>query len=268
MRSSSLGKTATGNEVKVRGRWFRRATFLVPTLRLWTVLILAASCFSWAFLTHIGGFLALRAPASGADVLVIEAGASPGKARYVAGLFRAGGYSRLIPVGMPLGESLLAPGGTEADVWLKRLVRAGVPRAAIEVVRVPSLTRFRTAHKALAVERHLRIRPARAVDLITNAAHARRSHAIYQEALRPTTVGVLPAPEVYDGRQWWRSSAGARAVLGELIALAFFYLDGDEVSRAREQWMKLPEQERQVEGLSLPRRLVPLLPVGESALGE
>jgi len=200
-------------------------------------------------------YLAPTAPTPGAQVLIVEASTSPEVLRYVQALVKSGRYSRFVAVGTPIDPfSLMASYGTGADLWAAHLLSMGVPREAIEVVRMPGLPRHRTAHKALAVRRHLGARPALAVDLLSHTTHARRSFLIYERALRPTRVGVLSAPDAYDADAWWNSSGGVRAVIGELLALGYFYVGRDEVQQARENWAELPQSSRQVAGPQLPEQ--------------
>jgi hypothetical protein len=59
---------------------------------------------------------------------------------------------------------------------------------------------------------------------------------------------VRSAPQPYDSNEWWNSSAGVRAVVGELLALAYFYVGRDEVAQAKAEWGKLPPEVRHVSG--------------------
>jgi hypothetical protein len=178
-------------------------------------------------------------------VLVLELSPSLDAVRYVKGLLDSGRYSRIIAVAMPIDPlSPFAHFGTDADLWAARLVRVGVPRERVEIVRVPALDRHRTAHKALAVRRHLDGRPAATVDLVSPSTHARRSFLAYERALHPTRVGVLSAPQADADKQWWNTSAGVRMVIGEALALGYFYVCRDEVEQARSDWSKLPSASR------------------------
>lgn len=240
------------DSVKPDSRWFRPATILVPTLRTWLTFGLTLGVLGWLGAVHVHDYLGPTEPAPGARVLLLEAGPSPGVVRYVDKLIDGGRYARIIAVGTPIDHlSPLASIGTDADLWAARLRDVGVDPSTIEVVRVPGLPRYRTAHKALAVRRHLEARPAAAVDLVSPTTHARRSWLIYRQALAPTQVGVRSAPQPYDPKEWWNSSAGVRAVVGELLALIYFYVGRDEVTRAKVEWDELPQEVRHVPGPSV-----------------
>lgn len=238
-----------------RRRWFRPVTILVPTLRTWVIAATVLSLLAWLAIRHVHDFLAPTRPLAGAKVLVVEASPTPGIVRYVKTLIDNEHYERVLFVGMPIDRlSPLATFGTDADLWVARLARAGVSPSSTEVIRLPAFSRHRTAHKALAVRRHLDARPVDRVDLVSPTTHARRSWLIYRRALAPTEVGIRSAPQPYDPRAWWNSSAGVRAVIGELLALAYFYVGRDEVAQARAEWAELPAEVRLVSPPTVLRR--------------
>lgn len=246
MRSAVAASGPSASAPALR-RWFRPATIWVPTLRTWLTAGAVLLVVTWLSILHLHDYLAATQPLPDAQVLVIEAGPSPGVVRYVKGLVERERYERIVAVGTPIDRlSPLAAVGTDADLWAARLADAGVSPSLIEVVRVPALPRHRTAHKALAVQRHLDARPASGVDLVSPTTHARRSWLIYRRALAPAEVGIRSAPQPYDPRAWWNSSAGVRAVIGELLALAYFYVGRDEVAQARAEWAELPAEVRRV----------------------
>ena len=234
---------------KVGGGWFRPVTLPVPTLKTWALLFALLFGLAWTVGKRLHDYLAVEAPDPGAKTLVIETGASPGLVAYVKKLSQSKRYTRYIPVGMPLDPlSPLAHFGTMADVWQEHLIRIGIPSEQIELVRLPGLPRHRTAHKALAVARHLADHPAAAIDLMSTSTHARRSQLLYAEALAPVSVGVRAAPQPYDMKHWWRSSAGVRAVINELVALGYVWVKGDEVEQAQAEWDGLSSEQRQASG--------------------
>jgi hypothetical protein len=61
------------------------------------------------------------------------------------------------------------------------------------------------------------------INLVTVGPHARRSRLLFQKSFgKDMPIGVLAVPEPdYDGRRWWRSSLGFRAVTGETIAYLY-----------------------------------------------
>jgi hypothetical protein len=63
----------------------------------------------------------------------------------------------------------------------------------------------------------------KAINLISVGAHARRSRLLFEKAFGgDTRVGVIAVEDrSYDGSHWWKSSAGVRAVLDEMITYSY-----------------------------------------------
>ena len=100
--------------------------------------------------------------------------------------FRSGRYDRVVTTGGPIERWLNFRGSSNYADW--------------------------AARQGLALK---------GFDVFTAGAHARRSRMLYRMAFGPDVeVGVLSArPQEYDERHWWRTSAGARSVLGEAISM-------------------------------------------------
>jgi hypothetical protein len=85
--------------------------------------------------------------------------------------------------------------------------------------------RDRTYSSALALREYFRTNgvPANAFNVLTEDAHARRTHLLFQEAFGgQSAVGIISvANPDYDARHWWRYSAGVREILGESIAWVY-----------------------------------------------
>ncbi len=67
------------------------------------------------------------------------------------------------------------------------------------------------------------------VNVMTEDAHARRTHLLFKKALgKNVTVGIIAVPNPdYDARRWWRYSEGVKDVGSEAFAYIytrfFFY---------------------------------------------
>jgi hypothetical protein len=61
-------------------------------------------------------------------------------------------------------------------------------------------------------------------------------------------VGILSAPLEQDSGSWWRTSGGVRAAVTELLALAYFYLGGNELEQAERKWKSLTPVEARATG--------------------
>jgi hypothetical protein len=172
-------------------------------------------------------FLAPTQRAPGASILVVEGWVHGYAIRQAVREMQAGGYRLIVTTGGPLQGS----GGytnvynTAASVGAGRLRAAGIDATLLRMVPSRDAQRDRTFGAAAALREWLAAnQPAvRAVDVLTEDVHARRSRLLYQEALGPSfRVGIIAVrnPD-YDPSHWWRYSEGVRDVLGESIAYVY-----------------------------------------------
>jgi len=135
------------------------------------------------------------------------------------------------------GGPIIGKGGyiidffTSASVAADLIKRAGIPGEAIQIAPSRVIDRERTYSAVVALRDWFREHhtPVHSINVVTEAAHARRTRLLYQKAIgRNVTVGVtaISNPD-YDPKQWWRYSDGIREVIGESIAYIyakfFFY---------------------------------------------
>lgn len=205
----------------MRLSWFARPrTVWLPTLAGWAALGAAAAVGAAAAARTVPGFLAVHEPV-GRGILVVEGWISRAALDRAAEVARAGRYRAVVVTGGPI---LDAP----SDAYQTFAERAGAylrvidhGDVEIDVVPTPATTRDRTWASAVGFRRWSEGRGWRleAVDVFTAGPHARRSRAMYRRALgEGVAVGSqVAAPRDYDLERWWRSSAGAKDVLGEAI---------------------------------------------------
>jgi hypothetical protein len=209
-------------------RLFRRREVPVPTglgcgVALLGVLACAAALV--AALPGLHRFLAAQAPV-GRGLLVVEGWVGPEAIAEAARVFRAGGYEAVVATGAPI-ESLW-PGivfESQAEVAADALRREGIPPERIFTVPSPASAQDRTFLSAVMVREFAaaRGRPVDALDVFSQGPHARRSWRLYRLAFGPgVEIGVRAAPPPsYPPERWWRTTAGARSVLGEALGLAW-----------------------------------------------
>ena len=202
---------------------FRRRQIWWPTWRGWLLLfaLLALAVVVWAH--TIVGFLAMNQPARQASTLVVEGWMNEADLAQAITAFQRGGYTRLLTTGGPIDP------WSDVGHWKTFAVRGaayalahGVAQDRVVPLSAPESLQERTWTNALMV-RDWAARSGTAlggVDVYTAGMHARRSHALYARALgEKVEVGVLAAvPNEFDTLHWWRSSAGAKAVLGESLS--------------------------------------------------
>jgi len=188
------------------------------------------------------GFLAPNAPV-GARVLVVEGWLPDDALEQAAAEARSGAYERVLTTGGPVwGGCDCQKERTYADWARDSLVRAGVPEEKLVAIPAPASAQDRSFLNAVMVREWLE-REGRgfdAVDVFSGAVHGRRSWLLHRMALGPgVRVGIRSAaPTEYDPAAWWRTSAGAKEVLGESIGWLWtelFFHPGAPGSR-EERW--------------------------------
>jgi DUF218 domain len=209
----------------------RRRQIWLPTP--WGVLLLCIVVAALAILAarHVGGYLAASDRAVGRDgkgarTLVVEGWLDESDLDEAIATFRRGHYERVVTAGGPIDswqEGVVWP--TFAERVANYLKRHGLADADVVAVPAPASTQERTFLSAIVVRDWARRLepPLDALDLFSSGPHARRSRLAYRMAFGAgVEVGVLAAaPRRYDVEHWWRTSEGAKAVLGELLGLAW-----------------------------------------------
>ena len=166
------------------------------------------------------------------DVLVVEGWVHPYAARAAVEEFRNHSYRQIFTTGGPV----VGNGGyindyqTAANVGADLLKKEGIPATLIQVVPSHVIGRDRTYSSAVALrdwfrEHDLKVR---AINILTEGAHSRRTRLLFKRALgSDTSVGVIsvPSPD-FDAKRWWLYSEGVEDVvdegIGYLYAISFF----------------------------------------------
>lgn len=174
---------------------------------------------------YVQPFLALDQPVH-SDVLVVEGWVPDYALQQAITRFRRDGYRRMVTTGGPIARgAYLSVYKNYANLAKTILIRMGMPADAVSAVPAPASIRNRTYSSAIALKHWLMARGTvtRSLDVLTLGTHARRSRLLFQEAFGPTVeVGVVSIVNAsYDPKVWWRSSAGVRTVIGELIAYIY-----------------------------------------------
>lgn len=169
------------------------------------------------------GFLAITSPVGG-QVLVAEGWMPVYAYREAAALFRKGGYSKIIIAGSTREDEDVDPELRERSA-AEKLTYFGVPTGLVVTASSEEVHRDRTFHSAMAVKAWLQEQGLRSgsIDVVTSGPHARRSRLLFEKALGDGfQVGVISIDDRrFDPDHWWRSSAGVRRVIDELIAYLY-----------------------------------------------
>ena len=200
----------------------RRERWTLTALGWLFVLGVLALATAFAFV-RLHDFLAITRPV-GARLLVVEGWMPSFAYREAASVFRNGGYAKVVAVGV-LKEDGAAGGDPTEDFAVDKLARNGVPQDVISKASYPAIQADRTYHAAMAVKAWLAEQPApvTSVDVVTLGPHARRTRVLYEKALGDgVDVGVIAVRDFrIDPERWWRTSQGARSVIGEAIGYVY-----------------------------------------------
>jgi hypothetical protein len=235
-------------------RLVRRREIPVPTAAGWLLLALLAAGLGQVALRRLYPFLAPQAPV-GHGVLVVEGWLSEDAFDAAAAVWRSGGYTLLVTTGGPLERGPLAASVPSfAEFAARSLEQRGVPRTALAVVPAPASAQDRTFLSAVMVRDWVESRGEQisALDVVSEAAHARRTWLLYRAAFGDELpIGIRAAPpHGYDPEAWWRTTGGVKDVLAETIGWAYVACCFDPGPRGshEERWgpRQRPESRRRL----------------------
>ena len=210
---------------------FRRRQVWLPTFRGAVVIVAVAVVLAVALLPRLGPYLAPTEHARGADgrgarTLIVEGWLDDDALVDAIALARSGRYERVVTSGGPI-ESWreIQPWPSYAERAADHLRRHGVPEPPVVAVPAPATAQDRSFLSAVVV-RDWAIAQGLAldaVDVYSAGVHARRSRLVYRMAFGDDVeVGIVAAPpQRYRLDRWWQASEGAKAVVGELLSLAW-----------------------------------------------
>jgi hypothetical protein len=230
----------------------RRRQVWLPTWQGTLLLLAIVAALCAAVVPRLASYLAVDEPAAGRDgqgarTLVVEGWLDAAALDEAVALTKQRRYERIVASGGPIEswpEGLSWPSYAErAADYLRR-------HGAGEVVAVPApaSARDRSFLSAVVVRDWLRRHEGAgdAVDVFSGGVHARRSRLVYRLAFGPAVeIGIFAArPRDYPLERWWTTSEGAKAVLGEIVGLAWtrccFRLPAQEAADAARPAAKSP----------------------------
>jgi hypothetical protein len=208
----------------MRIRLFQRRTVLFPTTLGW-ICLFVASVSAFLFWIFNGEAFLCTTKRLPAEVLVVEGWIGPEGVRAASVEFKQGGYQWVVTTSGLSDIRWSENQWSFAKEAAKQLMRAGVMREKV-LIAVPSNTENqRTYESAKAVFRTLQESSidAKAINIFTLGAHARRSRLIFSKIFRPKTeIGVISwLPDTYQSIRWWHSSARAEDFLKESVGYLY-----------------------------------------------
>lgn len=202
----------------------KRRQIWLPTLFGWLILIAFAGAGTVVAGLLAYPFLAPNTPVPEARLLVVEGWLASSEFDQAVEAYRKGRYDKVVTTGGPIDRFPEFLGASNyADFAASYLKSHGLSGIEIIPIPTPALAQDRTFLSAVTVRDWASKEGlgVASLDVFSSGTHARRSRMLYQSAFGPTVgIGVLAArPAEYDPENWWQTSVGAKAVLGESIGL-------------------------------------------------
>jgi DUF218 domain-containing protein len=205
----------------MRPAFFRRRELWVPTLWGWLSILGLLIASAFGLVRGIYSFLAVSEPLQ-ARVLVVEGWMPESGIRQAAVIYRAGGYEHVVTTGGPISEFEHPSAASYAERARNVLVQMGVPGELVVAVPAPASAQDRSFLNAVMLRNWLVQSgwTVESLDVVSQGPHCRRSRMLYRMAFgNAVPVGMIAAmPSEYDPAAWWRTSVGAKDVLGETIS--------------------------------------------------
>lgn len=216
--------TDVGQPVRV-GRFFRRRELLLPTWRVWVLILMLMIFITWACGRLGYSFFAMtrRVPAR---VLAVEGWVPDYALQFVADEIKQGRVDNVFVTGGPLEYGApLSEYGTYAEVGTAVLLRNGLSTNQVEAVPSEWVKQDRTYTSAVYLARYFKEHAVkeRAFNVVSMGAHARRSRMLFEKAFgKNVEIGVISIPYVdFDPKRWYTTSAGVRLLISEMLAYVY-----------------------------------------------
>ena len=210
---------------------FRRRQVWLPTFWGVIVALAVALAVAAALLPRLGGYLspterALGSDGRGARTLVVEGWLDDDALADAIAVVQGGRYERVVTSGGPIETwRAIQPWPSFAERAAHHLRRHGVGATPVVAVPAPASEQDRSYVSAVVVRDWARRQGLSldAVDVVSAGVHARRSRLVYRMAFGiDVEVGIVAVPpHRYRIDRWWATSEGTKAVLGELLSLAW-----------------------------------------------
>lgn len=204
---------------------FQRREIWLPTRRGWVLILLPGAGLGFLWVRQVHPFLAVTDPVAG-GVLIGEGWMPEYAFGKVVEEFKRHQYDKLYVTGGPAEFGAASSGqSTYAEVGAAIARSKRLPPDVVQAVPAPMADKDRTYTSALAFRTWLHdhgVTP-RSYRVISFGPHARRARLLFEKALGEKAVVGITAIDVpsYDPNRWWNTSAGARIVIGEMIAYCY-----------------------------------------------
>ena len=200
-----------------------------PTILGWTIIALSLFLMLILYLLNIYQFLSPNHPVS-AEILIVEGWGPDYVMEAALSEFNKGDYRYILTTGGPLTTGhYLVRYKSIARLAAATFREMGVAEEKIIILPAPFVYKNRTFVAAKEVKEWLLKHPdLTRANLLTMGPHGRRSYLVFKKALPENTeLGIIAIdPKDYEPKRWWKTSAGARAVIYETIAYLYLLTFG------------------------------------------
>jgi uncharacterized SAM-binding protein YcdF (DUF218 family) len=203
----------------------RITEFVGQVLRIFAVLgalALLALSAGFALMLGVGHWMVKEDSLQKANAIVVLSGNFPARALEAASLYRSG-YAGEIWLTHPGAQSeALAEMGIhfpgEADFNYQVLRRQGVPAKAIHVLDAPIIN---TSDELEVIGRTLQQKKNASVIVVTNKAHTRRVHELWNkfDSARGKIIVHAIANDDFQPSAWWTRTVDTHQVIHEILGM-------------------------------------------------
>jgi DUF218 domain len=209
--------------------FFHKKTVIVPTWRGWLFFLAVSISLLAFYVKFIVPFLQPTERIRDADFLVVEGWMHSYALEAAKAEFDRGNYRYLVTTGAPYQFGYyLTEYPSLAHVLAASFQKIGVDSSKIITVPCPIVNKDRTYISALYFKYWMKENGFgnAKLNVCSSGAHARRSWFLYRKAIgNDSQVGIICiSEEGYNQDNWWKSSYGVKAVIGETIYNIYTYL--------------------------------------------
>lgn len=206
-------------------RLFRPRTLWLPTWQTWLGLFVVGGISLWICLASLYPFLAVREPVE-SNMLVVEGWAPDEVLEQVVQEYHKHPYQWVVTIGCGLEAGhYLKEYHSYAEMAAASLVKMGLSTNTVVAAPAEKVAVDRTFTSAQAFAHWLKKDhpDAQSINIVSCSAHARRTRYLFRKALgESVTVGILAMDnEEVNSTNWYKTSAGVREVIGELLAFGY-----------------------------------------------
>ena len=188
---------------------------------LGTLIVLGTTAGLTIFL-EVGQWLVREDPLQPATAIAVLSGNIPARALEAARLYHQG-YAKEVWLTHPgaRADALKLLGiayPSENDFNVRVLRRQGVPAKAIRILDAPIVN---TAEELDVISANLKSKGGQRVIVVTNKAHTRRVHILWDEyfASRGQLIVHAVSDDAFAGDHWWRNSGDLTQVAHEALGI-------------------------------------------------